>query len=277
MTGHEHAGDRLSALLDGELSVADADQVEAHVRECPACARELAEVREARELLRALPPVDAPSWLATIGEPQPLSRLLRPLPATVSVAATVLVVLLLLGSFEPSSTSPALGQVRDQHASTVAALGVARSDGGITATTAATMDVGSFSAPLRRPPEALGDYRLVDAFVAADGGVQLVYRAGSLGLSVFQAPGTIDWDALPADQGHRVSIVGRDGWRWDDPPSAGRVVVYEDDGMVVTVVADAPGDVALEMAALVPSSRDLSVVQRIERGLTRAVKVLSPG
>ena len=43
----------LGAYHDGELAEADRSPVEAHLRECPACAAELAGIREASRLLRA--------------------------------------------------------------------------------------------------------------------------------------------------------------------------------------------------------------------------------
>ena len=58
--GTGHLGDTLSALLDGELPAAQQEVAQAHVAACPACAEELAAVRQARSWVRALPPVDPP-------------------------------------------------------------------------------------------------------------------------------------------------------------------------------------------------------------------------
>jgi hypothetical protein len=54
-----HLGDRLSAFLDGELPAAERAEVEGHVRECAACARELEELAAVDALARELP-VQAP-------------------------------------------------------------------------------------------------------------------------------------------------------------------------------------------------------------------------
>ena len=274
----EHPGDLLSALLDGELSVAEADQVEAHVRECAGCARELEETRQARAMVRGLGDVDPPSWLETVANPH-RRRISRPLQALVSVAASAGVLLLASSGVGPSAFSPRPADAVDRHAATVTALGVSRGTAmaaDTTPTTAKTRDPRSFDAPLRTPPPALGGYRFVAAFEAGDG-VHALYRAGSYGLSIFAAPGRVDWGALPEGQGTRMDIVGRAGWRWDAEPSLGRVVVYEDGGMVVTVVADEPGDTALAIAELLPEPRDLSTRQRLGRALTEAIKVLAPG
>lgn len=279
MTGGEHPGDLLSALLDGELSVAERDQVDAHLRDCPACRIELTEIADARQLVRGLPTIDPPTWLQTLGERR-WSRT-RSLQAAVSVAASVVVLALAVGGVAPTRLRPEPDAAVDRHASTVAALGAATSSPfatDVTPSTAKAHDLSSLDAPLRRPPATLGPYRLVDAFDAGSHeGVHLLYRSGEFGLSIFEAPGRVDWDAMPAGQGSRVRIGGRDVWRWDGPPAHGRVIVYEQDGVVVTVVADEPGDAAMAIAELLPEPRDLSVAQRLERAVTRAVRVLAPG
>jgi anti-sigma factor RsiW len=53
MTG-EHPLDRLSDLLDGDLTAAERAVVEEHVRECPSCAAVLEDLRRVRELARSL-------------------------------------------------------------------------------------------------------------------------------------------------------------------------------------------------------------------------------
>ncbi|MFP4057572.1 MAG: anti-sigma factor family protein [Candidatus Brocadiia bacterium] len=58
--------ERLSAFLDGELPAGEAAAVEAHLRACGACARELAALREVETLSRSLeaPPVSEEEWAA---------------------------------------------------------------------------------------------------------------------------------------------------------------------------------------------------------------------
>lgn len=58
--GSSHLGDALSALLDGELPAPQQEVARAHLAACPACAEELAAVRQVRSWVRALPPVDPP-------------------------------------------------------------------------------------------------------------------------------------------------------------------------------------------------------------------------
>ena len=58
-----HEDERLSALLDDELTEDDAIRVARHVADCDRCLEELHAVRRAREALRALPAVDPPPAL----------------------------------------------------------------------------------------------------------------------------------------------------------------------------------------------------------------------
>jgi Putative zinc-finger len=55
-----HPGDRLSAFLDGELSAAERAEMQGHLRECPACTRELEELGAVDAFARELP-VEAPA------------------------------------------------------------------------------------------------------------------------------------------------------------------------------------------------------------------------
>jgi hypothetical protein len=55
------ARELLSALLDDALSPAERQAIDAHLRTCAECARELTELRETVALLERLPPVHAPA------------------------------------------------------------------------------------------------------------------------------------------------------------------------------------------------------------------------
>ena len=49
-----HLGDRLSALIDGELDGAERDRAHAHLAGCEQCRAEAAELRALKQRLRAL-------------------------------------------------------------------------------------------------------------------------------------------------------------------------------------------------------------------------------
>src|SRR5437868_6264348 len=56
----KHVFNDLSAYLDQELSAADARRVEAHLRSCAQCRRELETLRYTMQMVQALPSVRAP-------------------------------------------------------------------------------------------------------------------------------------------------------------------------------------------------------------------------
>ena len=86
--------DQLLSLRDGEPTEA---RIVAHVAECPSCTAELNRLAQARDRLRALPHVEAPSW------EQVRSRLQRPAivqpsgKVALAVAASIAVVAIVVG------------------------------------------------------------------------------------------------------------------------------------------------------------------------------------
>lgn len=73
---HLAASQRLSAYLDGELGTAERRAVDAHLRTCPICRRDLADLERVKTLVGALPEVEPPAGLfATVR-----TRLERPAP-----------------------------------------------------------------------------------------------------------------------------------------------------------------------------------------------------
>lgn len=60
---HGHEDERLSAFLDDELAETDALEVTRHLADCDRCVAELAELRAAREMVRALPNLEPPAVL----------------------------------------------------------------------------------------------------------------------------------------------------------------------------------------------------------------------
>lgn len=94
-----HAGDLLSALVDGELGARQAFEVRAHLEACARCASELDRVSEARRVVRSLPTLEPPIPL--------LARARRRtvwLKAAASVAAGLLVVGIAVAPGAPDQT-----------------------------------------------------------------------------------------------------------------------------------------------------------------------------
>lgn len=302
-----HPGDALSGLLDGELDDAAADLVRAHVEECPSCAEELQAVRSARRALRVLPGADPPpgfldSAVAAVAAEEagagreataaaPLAerrRRRRPSLGGARVAASVAAgvgIFVALGAIGPEAYGPRVDAAVGRHVESLSAIGLADAGGGpdplqapepvsATPTTAPPRDPESLPPPFEAPSRLGGGYRLVDVF-AHPQGLQLVYQRGPYGLSVFEARGRLDFSALPAG-GRRLDIAGTEGWRWETDEVDGRVVVFERQGMVVTVVGDEPGDAVLEAARSLPGPRPLSPLQRLNEAAAGVLEALSP-
>jgi anti-sigma factor RsiW len=133
--GGGHLGDALSGLLDGELPALQREAAQAHLLGCPACADELRSVGQARDWVRALPPVEPPfgfyeRMLAgggpiTVATPVLLSPPV-PLRATPSLrrraalaafgAAAVAVTVLSVGSPQQSPVVPSVPHLVAAHA-----------------------------------------------------------------------------------------------------------------------------------------------------------------
>lgn len=91
-----HRGEMLSAYLDGELTSGEELRLLEHLESCDVCAAELAQLHEARSLLRSLPTLEVPRGLIpaaerTEGNVVPFRRRPR---VWVATAAAVLVFLI---------------------------------------------------------------------------------------------------------------------------------------------------------------------------------------
>ncbi len=305
-----HPGEALSGLLDGELGAAEAGAVQAHVRACTACAEELHWLRAARWSVRNLPAVEPPAGFLELvvarlaqhddatgartgdgGDRAPIAALAhRRLPkagaVAAAVAAGVALFALSVPGAEPGAYTPAVDAAVERHVASLSALstgGLSAVDGGpaplrparpVTPTTAAPRDPRDLPAPFQAPARLDGGYRLVEAFAHPEG-LQLVYRNGRYGLSVFEAPGRLHLADLPPE-GRAVDLAGVTGWRWESDEVDGRVVVFEREGLVVTVIGDEPGDAVTQAARSVPEPRPLSLVQRLGEAGVRLFEALSP-
>ncbi len=111
--GARHEDVRLSALLDDELSIDEALEVTRHVIACGRCFSEFEAIREARKVLRALPPIEPPQELLShlLAEPpaaevSPVSRARRLLSAAAVSIGLVAVTAFTLGDDERGTVAP---------------------------------------------------------------------------------------------------------------------------------------------------------------------------
>lgn len=130
------------------------------------------------------------------------------------------------------------------------------------------------------PDELPGPLPLVDARRAADGDgrVHLSYADGLTSVSVFHQRGTLDEDRVTGRQGWtRATVAGERVWVLERVP---RHVVWSSDGVVTTVVADAPPRTvrrAVErLMALGAAGEDSNALDRLGRGLDRVASWFIP-
>jgi len=118
-----HAGDSLSALLDGELSPAEEAAVQAHLVACMVCRHEMERVGLARRWIRALPPVDPPFGLyeRMLVAYKPGRRRLA--MAFVGAAAAVAAVLVSVAPAPPPAVDPAVATLIEAHATSASVEG----------------------------------------------------------------------------------------------------------------------------------------------------------
>jgi sigma-E factor negative regulatory protein RseB len=97
--------------------------------------------------------------------------------------------------------------------------------------------VSSVDAPYRAPAHAGDGYALVARYERPGPVVQLSYSDGLLSASVFEQPGRLDWDALPAG-GRAADVDGQPAVMYSLP--VGDTIVWQHGGVVYTGVGDMP-------------------------------------
>ena len=87
-------------------------------------------------------------------------------------------------------------------------------------------------------PQSVGDgFQRAGVYQQSNGDVQIYYADGVFGLSVFEHKGSLAWDELPAG-GHDTQLGDRRARAYEF--ATGRALVWESDGVVYTLVSDAP-------------------------------------
>jgi sigma-E factor negative regulatory protein RseB len=99
--------------------------------------------------------------------------------------------------------------------------------------------------PYRDPASAGAGFRLLGRWELDDDLVQLYYTDGVLSVSVFEQPGRLEWERLPAG-GVDAEVSGRPARRYALP--VGEAWVFERGGVVYTCVGDAPAHEIAELA-----------------------------
>jgi hypothetical protein len=114
--------------------------------------------------------------------------------------------------------------------------------------------------PYRAPARAGNGFQLVARWRHPHSTVQLSYSDGLLSASVFEQPGSLNWDALPSG-GVVGNVGGRPAVAYSLP--VGDVVVWERAGIVYTAVGDAPRAELVTLAADVSRRTDDGALNRL--------------
>jgi len=117
-----HPGDLLSALLDGELTPAEAAGIREHVAGCAACRAELTAVGAARQWVRDLPPVE-PAFGFFERMLRPDHRWARAAVATLAAGAAASVAVVALAAPREAPVSPPVGHFVDAHTASASTSG----------------------------------------------------------------------------------------------------------------------------------------------------------
>jgi anti-sigma factor RsiW len=114
MSDMAHAGDLLSALLDGELDPAEAAPVRSHLETCSACRAEMAGIAAARGWVRGLPPVEPPFgfYERMLG---PARRWARAGVAALAAGAAASIAVVTLSAPAERPVAPPVGRLVDAH------------------------------------------------------------------------------------------------------------------------------------------------------------------
>jgi Putative zinc-finger len=249
-----HPDDLLSAHVDGELDPATDARVVDHLAWCAPCRRAAAALTEARAMLRSLPVVDASPVIEGLLARH--RRVVRLGARFVAAAAVVLLALGLTAATERRTFAPDVAALAATHrSSTHEGLGGMRPSS------------GAYSAP----PGLLGSAVSLSRREMWDGDdlAAVVYRDGGVEVSVYEQPGRLDWERLPAGE---VVTVG-DGDVWFGPGTPVVAVTQRGD-LVVTVVSDHRPAVLTVVAGL-PAWRRQATWDRVHDVCQRLVRVFA--
>lgn len=249
-----HAGDLLSARLDGELDPATAAWVDDHLERCAACRDAAAEAGHVRRSIRELPPVDGAPVVAGF-----LARhraVIRTGVAFVCLAAIGLGAIASTSAVLSPAVRPPIDELGAVHRS-------ASSDrGGLRAPAPSAMAgmrrVEGVGAPYAAPGDLPGHRGPLSRRALYDGDelTLVVYGDGRALVSVFEQPGHLEWDDLPA--GRLVTVADRQVWVGEArvEGAAAPVAVTEVGDVVVTVVSDDPDLLTAVLDGLPDMNRD---------------------
>lgn len=257
-----HAGDLVSARLDGELDDATAAWVDAHLDECAPCRQAARAVEAARSWMRTSPSVDAAPVVESVIARR--RRLVGNGLVFVGIAWFTLGLLAVTSAVAHPQVVPDVDAMVTAHtdASHDELDGMRAVDqGGSHYATPVTL--GDRSAPMQRR-----------AVYDGDDLTTVVYESTEIAVTVFEQPGRVDWDELP--DGTNETVDGRRVWRRAGSPT---VVVTEIGDLVVTLVVDGVDDatVVRDVFATLPAPRRTSTLDRVHDSCQQLMEIFALG
>jgi len=110
-----HAGELISAYLDGELAKAEIDQLHSHLATCGKCAAELQEMQVVRSAVRSLPLLELPAGLIPEADAEVVPLRRNKGFWVGAAAAAVAVVIAIAAIVTPSTPSVALEELNSRY------------------------------------------------------------------------------------------------------------------------------------------------------------------
>ena len=248
----------LSAFLDDELTADERTYVESALLTDADLRAELDSIAATRNLVRDLPLLEVPDELAArllrsspLGPLAPRTRRSRTRAVALSALASIAFWAVFATSSGTTAIAPDLASVVGAHLT---------ASGG-------SVHAGADPSVVFTAPGALDSYELV--YVSRRGQVaHLMYTDGTSEISVFEQPGRIDWNRVPAS-GSRREVAGSNAWtgRVD-----GQVVMLiERRDMVYILVSST--DAELEGASAMMPGTDKSLLDRLRSASRRTIEL----
>jgi anti-sigma factor RsiW len=110
-----HAGDLISAYLDGELSRAEIEQLQTHLSSCGRCAAEIQEMQLVRSAVRSLPMLELPAGLVPEADAEVVPLRRNKGFWVGAAAAAVALVIAIAALVTPSSPSIAIDELNSRY------------------------------------------------------------------------------------------------------------------------------------------------------------------
>ena len=267
-----HAGDLVSARLDGELDPETTQWVDEHLAGCEPCRAAADEAGLARRWVRSLPSIDGTEVVSGF-----LGRhrsMIRTGTTFVGVAAVALGAIAMSSAVLYPEVVPEIDALVDAHlaahdapAERHTAIAASGADG-----LSGVREVQTVAGYYAAPAAVLGNRARLSRRAMFDGDdvTVVVYGDGRSSVSVFEQPGRLEWDELPDGAIRRIGE--RQVWERRGSPA---VLVAEVGGLVVTVVSDDRAAMTTVVDAL-PEKRRGSTWDRLHDACARFTATFAP-